>query len=58
MTIHICSRIKCICGCEYCPLCFDGCPQCGRGKIEITTTTTTDFEAKKGYFNSDNNPPR
>lgn len=43
-NIHICSKVKCECGCEYCAMCYNGCPQCGKGKIEITTSTTTEIQ--------------
>ena len=39
----ICNKVKCSCGCEYCPNCYNGCPQCGKGKIEIITTATTNL---------------
>ena len=26
--------------CEYCANCYDGCPQCGKGKSILTNTTT------------------
>jgi len=41
MEMHICSKVKCQCGCEYCAMCYNGCPQCGKGKIEIITTSGT-----------------
>lgn len=41
---HICSKVKCKCGCEYCANCYNGCPQCGNGKVEVVLTTTTNKE--------------
>ena len=36
---HTCEKVKCGCQCEYCAYCYNGCPQCGKGRMEITTTT-------------------
>lgn len=41
---HICNKVKCPCGCEYCSNCCNGCPQCHKGKIEIRITTTTAYD--------------
>lgn len=41
METHICSTITCFCGCEYCTFCYNGCPQCGRGRMEIKNSSST-----------------
>lgn len=38
---HICSKVKCLCGCEYCAYDYNGCPQCGKGKSIFTTSSTS-----------------
>lgn len=43
MYVHVHTTIKCGgCGCEYCAGCFalQGCPQCGKGKAVVTTSST------------------
>ena len=42
--VHIHEEVECSCGCKYCIHCHNGCPQCGKGKIEIITTTSTNYE--------------
>lgn len=39
-TQHICNKITSQCGAEYCPRCYNGCPECGAGKVEIKTSAT------------------
>ena len=45
--VHICQKVKCPCGCEYCAIDYNGCPQCGAGKMEVITTTTTNLLNKQ-----------
>src|SRR3990167_449404 len=45
--LHLHEKIKCSCGCEYCPNCHNGCPQCKKGKINATTTTTNTSPRKQ-----------
>ncbi len=42
--VHICNNVKCICGCEYCSNCCNGCPQCKRGEMQVIITTTGNTE--------------
>ncbi len=41
-NIHICSNVKCPCGCEYCAMCYGGCPQCGKGTPIIITKSSSE----------------
>jgi hypothetical protein len=45
IKVHVCSKVKCVCGCKYCTRCYasKGCPQCEKGKPILKTKTTTEY---------------
>lgn len=34
------SKIKCVCGCEYYPQDYNGCPQCRKGEVKFENANT------------------